>query len=92
MDIFKAVVDWIVAQINAFWSWFLALIPIPPPPSWLTGAASSAAVVMDKAGQLGHWVPWPVLVAVTLTIVVVWGVVLGVKVAKWIVTAVASAL
>lgn len=92
MDILKAVVDWVMAQLQGFWDWLVSMIPVPAPPAWLTGAASTAAIVMDKAAQLGHWIPWPVAVAVALTVVTIWVVVMGVKVVKWIVQTVASAL
>lgn len=68
MDLFKTIADWIVAQLHGFWVWLVSQIHVPPPPAWLVDAAGQVGLVMDYAGQAGHWIPWPVIVTVSLAV------------------------
>lgn len=72
-------IQWGLEQVVAFLSWWMGLlnggvgflldgIEIPEPPQWLVDAPAAVAIVMEWAGALGHWIPWPVAVTVALSV------------------------
>lgn len=69
MEAIRAFVEWLQGLFAGVWDWIVDGIEVPAPPAWLTEASALVGQLMDYAGQLGHWVPWPVAVAVALFVV-----------------------
>lgn len=76
------VTDWLV-QIGA-WAVAVLLSPLhlPAVPSWLSGAGATIGQVGQYVEGLGAWIPWPVVIAVLATWVLVLGVSVGIKLVR----------
>jgi hypothetical protein len=69
------IIEWIWAQVAAFFGYLLSLFPTFSMPSWIDDAHDSIVSGVETAAGLGNWVP---LVALTNSFLFLMGVGLAV--------------
>ena len=55
---------------------------VPPVPSWIADAIAGVSTVVGKAGTIGTWVPWGIVVASVGLVVLVMIAGLGIQLAR----------
>jgi hypothetical protein len=78
------ITSWILDLIADVWEAFLGAIPVPSEDSWVSDISGSVSWVATTLSGLGAWIPFSLLGAVLGTVAVVWGVAVGIRIGRMV--------
>jgi len=78
------ITSWILDLIADAWEALLGAIPVPSEDSWVSDISGSVSWVSTTLSGLGAWIPFPLLGAVLGTVAIVWGVAVGIRIGRMV--------